>query len=261
MTAPKGEPPVDMAQAMDDLGAPGTLLDRETTRQLDDNGFVVLPGFMPTQQVEDVRTHLQDLLTAEGDRAGTEVNKEPGTERVSDLINKGQIFDTCFTHPLLLAAVHHILGEFKLSSLSSRMPLPNHGHQALHADWSGEPPVPGNYQVFNSIWLLDDFTHDNGATRVVRGSHLRGKAPADEMPDTKAPHPDEELVLAPAGSLVLFNGHLWHGGTQNQSGKRRRALHAYFTRRTNPQQLDQAAFIRAETQDRLSAAARFVLDA
>ncbi|MFZ3548797.1 phytanoyl-CoA dioxygenase family protein [Streptomyces sp. 4.24] len=250
-----------MTQAMDDLGVTGDLLNKETVRQLDERGFVVLRRFLPVHQVQALRARLVELLADEGESAGTEVNKEPGTERVSDLVNKGEIFETCFTHPLLLAAVHHVLGEFKLSSLSSRSPSTSQGDQPLHADWRGSAPEPGNYQVFNSIWLLDDFTDDNGATRVVAGSHLWAQSPADVMPDPTTPHPAEELILAPAGSLVVFNGHLWHGGTRNRSGRPRQAVHSYFTRRSNAQQLDQAAFARSETLAHLSLAARFILDA
>ncbi|MFJ8015059.1 phytanoyl-CoA dioxygenase family protein [Streptomyces sp. NPDC096339] len=251
---------MDTTQAMGDLGVTGDLLDKETSRQLDERGFVVLRDLLSVHQVEELRRRLVDLLAEEGESAGTEVNKEPGTERVSDLVNKGGVFEVCFTHPLLLAAVHRVLGEFKLSSLSSRSPSTSQGDQPLHADWGGTAPEPGDYQVFNSIWVLDAFTVDNGATRVVPGSHLWAQSPADVMMDPTAPHPAEELVLAPSGSLVIFNGHLWHGGTRNRSGRPRQALHSYFTRRSNAQQLDQAAFARAETLARLSLAARFILD-
>jgi ectoine hydroxylase-related dioxygenase (phytanoyl-CoA dioxygenase family) len=114
--------------------------------------------------------------------------------------------------------------------------------------------------VCNSIWLLDDFTQDNGATRVVPGSHLSGKSPGDVLADTRDPHPSEVLLTAPAGTVVVFNSHLWHGGTMNRSSRPRRAMHSYFTRRGNPQQTDQRAYIRPQTLARLSPAARFVLD-
>ena len=58
----------------------------------------------------------------------------------------------------------------------------------------------------------------------------------------------------------MFNSHLWHGGTLNGSDWPRRALHSYFTRRANGQQLDQQRYIRQETLTRLSPAARFILD-
>ncbi|EST27153.1 phytanoyl-CoA dioxygenase family protein [Streptomyces roseochromogenus] len=251
---------MDMSQAMEDLGVTEDLLGSELIRQLDVRGFVILEGFLTLCEVQALRDRLAELLVMEGEKAGTEVNKEPGTDRVSDLVNKGHVFEKCFTHPVLLAGVQRVLGEFKLSSLSSRQPLPHEGQQPLHADWRGPAPQAGDFQVFNSIWLLDDFTCENGATRVVPGSHLWRKAPSAVMADPVDTHPAETLIVAPAGSLIMFNGHLWHGGTTNKSGEPRQALHAYFTRRSNPQQLDQATFIRNDTLARLSVAARFLLD-
>jgi ectoine hydroxylase-related dioxygenase (phytanoyl-CoA dioxygenase family) len=63
-----------------------------------------------------------------------------------------------------------------------------------------------------------------------------------------------------AGTVVVFNSHLWHGGTQNRSDRPRRAVHSYFTRRGHGQQLDQKKYIRPQTLTALSPAARFVLD-
>jgi len=143
-------------------------------------------------------------------------------------------------------------------SIRRRAPT-GQGHQNLHGDWGG-PVEPGDYQVCNSIWLLDDFTTANGATRVVPSSHRFGTVPRLALPDPAAPHPDEVLVTGPAGTVVVFNSHLWHGGTQNRSDRPRRALHSYFTRRGHGQQLDQKKYIRPQTLATLCPAARFILD-
>jgi ectoine hydroxylase-related dioxygenase (phytanoyl-CoA dioxygenase family) len=58
---------------------------------------------------------------------------------------------------------------------------------------------------------------------------------------------------------VIFNSHLWHGGTLNTSERPRRALHAYFCRRGLKQQLDQRAYVRPQTLARLSRATRYIL--
>jgi ectoine hydroxylase-related dioxygenase (phytanoyl-CoA dioxygenase family) len=174
-------------------------------------------------------------------------------------VNKDPVFEICFTEPRVLACVAHVLGEFKLSSLNFRAALPGQGLQALHVE-GGPVTDPARYQVCNSIWLLDDFTAGNGATRVVPGSHRFGKTPGDVMTDVRGAHPQEVLLRAPAGTVVVFNSHLWHGVTLNRSPSPRRAAHSYFTRRGNAQQLDQKKYIRPQTLDRLSPAARFVLD-
>lgn len=249
---------MDMATALRQLGTAEDVLDAGTRRQLDEDGFAPLPGILSKPQVDAFRTRLSELTAAEGAAAGREVHQEAGTDRLSDLVNKDPMFDVCFTHPTVLAAIAHVLGDFKLSSLNSRAALPGQGHQALHTDW-GDPVEAGDYQVCNSIWLLDDFTAENGATRVIPGSHRWGKRPSDVMDDPAADHVDQIQLIAPAGTVVIFNSHLWHGGTLNRSTAPRRAMHSYFTRRHHPQQLDQQKYLRPETERRLSDTALFVL--
>jgi ectoine hydroxylase-related dioxygenase (phytanoyl-CoA dioxygenase family) len=250
---------MDMATALAELGAAGTAIDAATRERLDRDGYVPVPGVLSAAQVAAIRDRLAGLLAAEGERAGLEVHQESGADRLADLVNKGPEFQPCFTDPRVLACVAHVLGDFKLSSLNSRAALPGQGRQGLHADFGG--PVPaGGYQVCNSIWLLDDFTADNGATRVVPGSHRTGVTVREALTDGEATHPDEVLLEAPAGTVVVFNSHLWHGGTLNRTDAPRRALHSYFTRRSRGQQLDQKKYVRPETLARLSPAARFILD-
>jgi ectoine hydroxylase-related dioxygenase (phytanoyl-CoA dioxygenase family) len=248
-----------MQDALESLGVRPDTLSQQERDQLDHEGFLPLSGILTSDQVGRLCDRVYELLQAEGDQAGIEVHQEAGTERLSDLVNKGAVFDICFTHPRVLASIAHVLtADFKLSSLNYRAALPGQGHQALHTDWS-QPVTAGNFRVCNSIWLLDDFTAENGSTRVVAGTHQRGTLPKDEMQDPAAPHPNEVTLLAPAGTVVIFNSHLWHGGTLNRTAARRRALHAYFCRRTERQQLDQQRFARVETRTRLSPAARYVL--
>jgi Phytanoyl-CoA dioxygenase (PhyH) len=250
---------MDMATALSDLGVAAHSIDGETRSHLDQDGYAALPGVLSEGQLGLIRTRLGELLAAEGDRAGLEVHQEAGTDRLADLVNKDPAFEVCFTDPRLLACVAHVLDEFKLSSLNFRAALPGEGLQAMHAE-GGPVTDPALFSVCNSIWLLDDFTADNGATRVVPRSHLSGKSPGDVMADTRGTCLGEVLLLAPAGTVVVFNSHLWHGGTLNRSSRPRRALHAYFTRRGNDQQLDQRKYVRPETLARLGPAARFILD-
>ncbi|MFD2613897.1 phytanoyl-CoA dioxygenase family protein [Paenibacillus gansuensis] len=255
-----GEVLCRMEEVFEALGVTEALLSDEEKRSLDEQGYVLFPSVLSTEQLESFREKYEELMAKEGMNAGKEVHQEEGTRRLSDLVNKGEIFDTVYTHPKLLAAVHHVLKrEFKLSSLNARDAIPGAGHQELHADWgrlgAGEP-----FHVCNSIWLIDDFTADNGATRIVPGTHRLPGYPRDYLDDPSAPHPDEVLLVAPAGSVGVFNSHVWHGGTINRTERTRRALHAYFTAREHPQQLNQAEYLRKRTWDRISPAARYLLD-
>jgi ectoine hydroxylase-related dioxygenase (phytanoyl-CoA dioxygenase family) len=249
---------MNMETALADLGVTETAIDADTRERLDRDGYAPLFGVLTDGQLTAIRARLAELTAAEGQEAGKEVHQESGTDRLSDLVNKDPLFEVCFTDPRVLACIAHVLGDFKLSSLNSRAALPGSGLQGLHTE--GRPVGLGPYQVCNSIWLLDDFTEENGATRVVPGSHRFTVSVTDAVPDRSAPHPDEVRLTAPAGTVVVFNSHLWHGGTLNHSSRPRRALHSYFTRRANGQQLDQRTYIRPDTFARLRPAARFILD-
>jgi len=111
---------MDMATALAELGATGTSIDAETRDRLDRDGYAPLPGVLSAAQLTAIRTRLAELLAAEGDRAGVEVHQEAGADRLADLINKGAMFDPCFTDARVLACVAHVLGDFKLSSLNFR---------------------------------------------------------------------------------------------------------------------------------------------
>jgi hypothetical protein len=249
---------VDIGTALRDLGVSPRHLSAAEQARLDQDGFLPLPGILSAGPLQSIRSRLAELHTTEGQGAGAEVQQEEGTDRLADLVNKGPVFDVCFTCPRVLAAIAHVLGDFTLSSLNSRAALPGRGQQRLHADW-GAAVSPGDYRVCNSIWLIDDFTEFNGATRVVPGSHRSAKLPREVMASPTDPHPGEVKILGRAGTVVIFNSHLWHGGTVNATGKPRRALHSYFCRRGLKQQLDQRACARPETLARLSPAAQYIL--
>jgi ectoine hydroxylase-related dioxygenase (phytanoyl-CoA dioxygenase family) len=251
---------MQLSEALTSLGVTDQTLTQAEKDQLDRDGFLPLANILSAQQIAQFIKRTDEMIAEEGQDAGKEVHQEAGATRLSDLVNKDPIFEICFTHPRVLAAISHVLnGSLKLSSLNYRAALPGSGLQGLHADWGGAV-APNDYFVCNSIWLLDDFTESNGATRIIPGSQRSGKVPRDVMPDPSQPHPDEILLTAPAGTVVIFNSHTWHGGTLNTTDHPRRAMHSYFTRRDQQQQLDQKAYIQPDTYQRLSPAARFILD-
>src|ERR1043166_5958044 len=135
--------------------------------------------------------------------------------------------------------------KFKLSSLNVRSADPNSPcDQPLHTDSAAIADEAG-YWVCNSVWMLDDFTPENGATRMVPGSHRWGRVPPPEMYEA---HPEQELVTGKAGTVVIMNAHMWHGGTANRTASPRRAMHVYYTRSDKPQQQYQKRLLSSELQ-------------
>ena len=230
------------------------------TRQLDEQGFTTIEGLLTPERRQRLVDRLEALFAEEGDKAGAEFKQEPGARRLANLVDKGSVFVDCILEAEVLALVQQVLGpRFKLSSLNARAADPGEGAaQPLHTDVGAIPDDHG-FWVCNTLWMLDDFTADNGSLRAVPGSHRAGRLPQDLLADPRAPHPAEVLVTGRAGDVVVMNAHLWHGGTANRTTDRRLALHAFYCRSDKPQQLYQRRWLRPETQASLSPAARAIL--
>jgi len=229
-------------------------------RQLDDEGYVVLESAMPDGLLSRLRSRILELFEEEGENAGREFRGEEHAHRLANLVDKGEVFREAIALPHVLQLVRHVLGgDGKLSSLNARSADPHTDvGQPLHVDMGAIPDEKG-YWVCNTVWLLDDFTRENGPTRMIPGSHRWGTKPQDVLDDPLAPHPHEVLLLAPAGSIAVMNAHMWHGGTANHTSSPRLAMHAFYCRRDKPQQQYQKQLLRLEVQAALTPELRRLL--
>jgi ectoine hydroxylase-related dioxygenase (phytanoyl-CoA dioxygenase family) len=181
---------------------------------LDRDGYAVVERLLPADEVAAVRTGLTEVL----DRTPTGRNDFEGfsTRRIYALFAKTRAFDALAVHPLLLAVLDAVLGSsYQLSAPTGIDIGAWEKAQVLHTDDGIYPlPRPHPEVVLNTMWALDDFTVDNGATRVVPGSHRW----ADRLPAD----PDETVtVTMPAGSVLFIVGTLWHGGGANRTDRPR----------------------------------------
>lgn len=233
---------------------------REQRKQLAGIGFTVLDNYMGSGFLDAMRARVDELFAEEGAAAGSEFKTEENARRLANLVDKGEVFRQAIARREMLELVESVLGDdFKLSSLNVRSANPHSASvQPFHVDMGLLPDQKG-YAVCNCVWMLDDFTLENGALRVIPGSHNWGKKPQDELANAYAPHPEELLVTGRAGTVVVMNAHTWHGGTANRTGKERRALHSFFCRRDIPQQQYQKRLLRPETQASLTNDLRKIL--
>jgi ectoine hydroxylase-related dioxygenase (phytanoyl-CoA dioxygenase family) len=244
------------------------MLTKQEIETLDREGYLFLGQLLTKAQVQQVNARITELMQSEGENAGAELMaskyirhpKEEGADRLADLVNKGPVFDIFYTHSRVLTGIEAVLGnQYKLSSLNYRAAKPGKGLQKLHVDWKNTV-VNSAYKVCNTIWLLDDFTEHNGATRIVPRTHKWGVLPDQAMADPMLKHPDEIRIIAPAGSVYIFNSHVWHGGTNNETANDRRSIHSYFCTREQPQQIDQKKYITEETRQRIGLKGQRILD-
>lgn len=236
-------------------------LPEKMKQELDENGFTIIHDMIEPDWLDEMRRTFDALVKREGDALAMEHHQEETAVRVANLINKGTVWEKVWSHPLLLAAARYVFeGAFKVSSLNGREALTGGGLQPLHGDWKQPRPDYPKVHVLNSIWAIDDLSAENGSPRIIPGTHNRPELPEEVLSDCHAPHPDEVILTCPAGSVMIFNAHTWHGGTVNRVGTRRRVLHGYFTHRDDPQQQDQRRWITPATLSRLTPAQKWLLD-
>jgi hypothetical protein len=114
--------------------------------------------------------------------------------------------------------------------------------------------IPGYNLRINMLVMLDDFTNENGATRILPGSHFYPEQPDDKFFDDNC-----ITIRGKAGSIVLFNSYLWHKGGLNRTSNNRVALTLSFGPAFIKPQMDYARFLGEEYGRNLSELSRQVL--
>jgi ectoine hydroxylase-related dioxygenase (phytanoyl-CoA dioxygenase family) len=204
------------------------------------DGYVILPDLLSADQLDEIRHAVEPLL----DHHGRNPFEGHTTQRIYSVLNKTRACDMIADHPRVLALLDRLLlPNYLLSMLQVIKILPGEQAQMLHTDDAFYPlPRPRKALGAATIWAIDDFTADNGATDIIAGSHLWG----EEDPDPA----DREPVVMPAGSCVFFPGTLWHGGGANRSDRPRLAVTAQYC---EPWVRPQEAFTLSTSRDTVRA--------
>lgn len=214
----------EMPEMLRSLDVTGETLTEREKRVLDEQGYLVIASAIAADCLAGLRESFERVAQEEVEAGG----RQGGTRHLGTLEGKGELFQRLLVQPQPLAAAWHVLKRpFRCEGVDGRDPLPGHGLQGIHAD----TPTSQSLLV-NCLWLLDDYTPENGATRVVPGSHrAAGKLPKVNPEDR---FPGEVVVTAEAGSVLIFDGHLLHGGTRNRSHRSRRVIRCAMVPRDQP---------------------------
>lgn len=191
---------------------------------LDGNGFALLPNLITAEEAAAVR----DILLASSETPlvkGLPGRNESTRQRtVANLLHRGEVFERLVQHPVLIEAAETMLGEdMTLSSYAARILEPGAREMGAHIDYpywamkgpfSVRPPL-----MIQVIWMMQDFTAENGATLVVPGSQSLGTPP-------DAPRFAREAVAitGASGSAIVSHGLLWHDTSPNRTDEPRVSL-------------------------------------
>ena len=217
----------------DHTGLPAITDDLERAElDLRQHGICCVSGVLSPAQLEDAHRALYRAARHDARHGvrqlGFALDRGDGNHRVWNVLSRDPVFVELVQHPAALRLVRSVLGwPALLGNLSANIATPGAAGGVLHADqvFVPEPWPPGQPQGCNVAWCLDPFTAENGATRFVPNSHRRNRSPRPADDDHSVP------LLAPAGTMVVFESRLWHQtGANHTRDQQRAALFAWYSK-------------------------------
>lgn len=184
--------------------------------QIARDGYLIIPSLLEATQLAEIKQALLPLL----DHTGRNPFEGHRTQRLYGVPEKTRATDALIAHPRVLALLDRLLlPNYLLSQCQVINILPGEQAQYLHYDeLFYRVPRPRPALGAATIWAIDEFTADNGATVIVPGSHHWPEARLPSGADARLP------ATMPAGSVVFFLGTLWHGGGENRTQQPRLAV-------------------------------------
>ena len=234
-----------------------------------ENGYCVIPkSDLIIENIDEYRKIVDSLLQKESWRGGWEGKEEymkykknfqVGAYRLGNLFNKHELFLKLLCEKNILKVTYKILGDdMKIGALDMREPKKEAGLQDLHIDWIPKQNENEKTQNIVAFIFLDDADKNNGCIRVVPKTHRKTGWIEENLKD-KSFHKDEIFLDVKKSSIVLMDANLWHSGTANVNGNRRRVLYLDIRRRNIPQLLNQRIYLDEMTQRELTNIEKFLL--
>ena len=179
-------------------------------------GYCILENRLPESMAREMA---DDFVRMHAD-AATDAHKhiQPGYETLFGMLNRDDRTWKCAFHPDTVAIARHILGNScRVVEACCKPNWPgSQGQWPLHVDSVGSfAQVPDFPWMINTIWMLSDFTRENGGTRIVPMSHgaCLHRPPTELRPDD----PSVKSVEGGAGSVLMWHAGVWHGSGPNVS--------------------------------------------
>ncbi len=244
-------------------------LSTKQKKDLNNNGFIILKSTSYMKKnVRLLRSVTKKLIKKEGVKGGWEGKEqyykkgksfEKGTNRLGNLINKHSAFRDLITIPEILQCAYQVTkSDIKIAGLNLRNPLKNSGKQRIHMDWKPRKKKTDKFAGIVCFVFLDDANKTNGALRLIPGSHKKLGWPEQHI-DVMKKQKNEILVSVKAGTIVVANLNLWHGGSENKSGKDRKMIMINIKNRKYQQLINYKKYLNKKVKNRLSESHKYLL--
>ena len=189
------------------------------------DGWWVVEGVIPADDVSAVRDEVELATTAQG---------ASRTHSATGILHHVPSFLPCLSDERVLSVATSWFGpHVRISHTSTLITDPGNERGGWHADWPYNQEKAGHIQApypdfpfqLSTLWMLSDFTRENGGTLIVPGSHRASDNPTGTLDvDRFEPYPTEMQVTGAAGSVLVFDSRLWHSTAANTSAGRRVAM-------------------------------------
>ena len=196
-------------------------------------GYVILRNVISKKKSKILKRKVLELYEWEkknGKSYNYKFDKNNKTKRVWNLVNKSKEFREIIQNKEVNLFMNWIFDrktdhqKYFLSSFQANILLPGCSKQKLHIDSPLPEPLPEWPIKANSIWMLDDFNINNGATEVLPKSHKLKFKPKKKDDKNK----NIIKCIGGAGSVIITHGALWHRSGENLSSEKRIALLGCF---------------------------------
>ena len=251
------------------LSIDSNIVSSEQLNSLNEKGFVIFPpNKIMKDNLKELKEISEELIKIEGDKGGWEGKQEfykkgkkfeAGADRLGNLIEKHDVYRKLILLPEMLYCAHEVIKkDIKIVAAHLRAPTLNSGFQRIHIDGYPRAKNDDPYTGTITFVYLDDSTIENGALRVVPYSHKKLGWPNEHI-DIHKIQEDEVNVEVEAGSIVVANLNLWHGGGDNSSGKPRKMIMINIKNRLEQQLLNYKKYLSEETKKQLNNAQKYLL--
>jgi len=229
-------------------------------KSLAEDGYCVIENLLDADTLKRLQQRFAEQAIAERNlKTGqNHANNARGNQWLGMLLNKGHVFIELIDHPVTTQLIAGVLGrDYTISAFDGHIQHPGSEAMGAHVDqWWMPAPSPAdsltpaaditrstgdadtpvftgkalNPAVAASVmFMISDFTAENGATRVYPGSHLSERQPDPDWQSNDANLDDGwKAIEAPAGSAMVFDGRLWHAAGANVTEAERVGALGYY---------------------------------